>query len=79
MTINDSYRTKDFEEIVFWLVNNAELVGAERLGPSCVEFIFANRGTCDDWVAGMQFDDAVSLSSAIGAIKKARKIIHSTP
>ena len=79
ITMNDCYKTKDFAEIVYLLVNEAQLTGAVRLGPSAVEFIFGNRVMCVGLVSGMQFNDSVPLSSCLAAIRRARKVIHTTP
>ena len=75
---NDTYRTSDFGETIYLLCNDCALVGANRVGPNRVEFVFAGRGECEGLVGNMMFSDSVSLQRALHEIRKARRIIHET-
>lgn len=75
---DDVYSTSDFREIVYLLCHDARLVRAIRIGDRKVQFLFADRGTCEGFLAGIYFNDQVSLTRALNEIRKARDIIRST-
>ena len=75
---SDAYRTADFGTVVFLLCNDMELAGARRVGDTKVEFAFERKAECEGLVAGMVFNDKVSLSRALHEIRKARGVIHAT-
>ena len=75
----DTYACSDFSQVIFLLCSDVELLGARRISPRRVEFLFAGRGNCEGRIANMMFSDHVSLSRCLHEIRKARNIIHTTP
>jgi len=81
MNENETYQTSDFLEIAYLITNDSRILGARREGNSDrVLFTFANWVSCEKQINSLLLgDDNVSASRFLGAIKKARKIIHSVP
>jgi hypothetical protein len=78
MQPDEIYSTSDFREVVYLLCRDARLVRAIRIGDRKVQFLFADRGTCEGLLANVYYNDQVSLTRALNEIRKARDIIHST-
>ena len=78
MQSDNVYRTSDFRDVVYLLCHDAQLIRSIRIGDRKVEFLFADKSTCEGLLAGVHFNDHVSLNRALGEIRKARDIIHST-
>ena len=76
---HDIFRTSDFGQIIFLLCNDCDLLGAERVAPKRVALIFRGKANCEGLISNMMFADNVSLTRALGEIRKVRQIIHQTP
>jgi len=75
---SDVYSTADFHNAVFLLCHDAQLVKSMRVGEHKVQFLFADKATCDGLLANVYYNDNVSLSRALHEIKKARDVIRAT-
>ena len=75
---SDVYATADFHTVVYLLCHDAKLVESLRIGPNKIQFVFADKGTCDGLLANVYYSDNVSLSRALHEIKRAREVIRAT-
>ena len=76
---HDVCSTADFRDVVYLLCHDAQILQSVRIGEHKVQFIFADKSTCEGLLANIYYNDQVSLSRALHEIKKARDIIRSTP
>lgn len=79
---DDTYRTTDWNQIVYLLVEDVPLAETVRVAERRVEFVFHDRELCEKLTmefALQQTDDAVIASKTLNAIRGARLAIHRTP